>query len=377
MCNEAIRVVVASNPKNRFELISLAYPKLKQYGLHTHYILSACEVAYSLCRNQKRRKVPVVRRAFLKLDSQSYRLNHLLLRIPSTSRQYVFLTLDGSDHSLLYVENPNLKRGSVTVTPEAVCIAFSKEVTLPDPVGYVGIDVNERNITVSATDGHERRFTELGEIVDLKKRYREIRARIERRVDRDARVRKRLLAKFGRRERNRTVQRLHAFTRQVVNYAKVHDFGIKMENLTGIRQKHRKGNGKGPRFRGRMNSWVFGEAQRQVEYKARWDGVPVWYVNPKSTSQNCPTCGSLVAPLTGRKLFCTSCDNTWDRDVLASRNIMACAVPQARPSRGSGEGGQGDDGFHPRSRWREARSVGDDSPTTMQNHSISTRRGAS
>src|SRR2546425_12201141 len=70
-------------------------PRLKEYGLHTHYILSACEVAYSVYRNKGRKSDPYIERAFLKLDNQSYSLNHLLLRIPTTPRHFVYLTLQG------------------------------------------------------------------------------------------------------------------------------------------------------------------------------------------------------------------------------------------------------------------------------------------
>ena len=47
MCNDAIRIALKERPRSRFALIEMAYPRLKEYGLHTHYILSACEVAYS------------------------------------------------------------------------------------------------------------------------------------------------------------------------------------------------------------------------------------------------------------------------------------------------------------------------------------------
>src|SRR5438309_6469243 len=84
MCNDAIRIALKEKPRSRFTLIEMAYPRLKEYGLHAHYILSACEVAYPAYRNNKDRKsVPYIERAFLKLDNQSYSLNHLLLRIPS------------------------------------------------------------------------------------------------------------------------------------------------------------------------------------------------------------------------------------------------------------------------------------------------------
>lgn len=86
MCNDAIRIALKEKPRSRFKLIELSYQRLKEYGLHTHYLLSACEVAYSVYGNKRRKSVPYIRRAFLKLDNQSYNINHLLLRIPTTPR---------------------------------------------------------------------------------------------------------------------------------------------------------------------------------------------------------------------------------------------------------------------------------------------------
>lgn len=71
MCNDAIRIASETKPRNRFNLIVPAYPRLKEYGPHTHYMLSACEVAHSVFRNKKRKSIPYVRKAFFKLDSQS------------------------------------------------------------------------------------------------------------------------------------------------------------------------------------------------------------------------------------------------------------------------------------------------------------------
>jgi hypothetical protein len=61
MCDDAIRVALKERPRSRFRLIELAYPLLKEYGLHTHYTLSACEVGYSAFKNTKRRADPYVR----------------------------------------------------------------------------------------------------------------------------------------------------------------------------------------------------------------------------------------------------------------------------------------------------------------------------
>jgi hypothetical protein len=98
MCNDAIRIAHEQKPKSRFRLVELAYPRLKEYGLHTHYILSACEVAYSACKNQKKSR-PYIRRPFIKLDSQTYTLNHLIARIPTRPRRFIYLTLHSSNYT--------------------------------------------------------------------------------------------------------------------------------------------------------------------------------------------------------------------------------------------------------------------------------------
>jgi putative transposase len=354
MCSDALRIAVQRNPKNRLALIEAAYGQLKEYHLHSHYVLSACEVAFSVYRNKKRKSLPRFRSNFIKLDNESYQLNHLLLRIPTTPRNFVFLTLRGSDYHQSFIGNTSLRRGSVTITTSSVVIAFSKGVESLVPRGFIGIDINERNATASATDGWCARFGELGDVAEIKERYKIIRGRISQATGKDRRITRELLAKYGRREVDRTKSRLHEVTTRIVEHARENGLGIKMEKLTGITRLYRKGNKLSASFRGRMNSWVFGETQRQIEYKSKWEGVPIWYVNPRGTSSNC-LCGSRVARLEDRKLYCPKCDRVWDRDDLASKNIMACAVPQARPSKRSDEEGRRCGGPETLSRWREGK----------------------
>ncbi len=53
MCNDAIRIAIAQDASSRFDLISKSYHYLKQYGLHTHYSLNACEVAFPIYQRWK------------------------------------------------------------------------------------------------------------------------------------------------------------------------------------------------------------------------------------------------------------------------------------------------------------------------------------
>lgn len=107
--------------------------------------------------------------------------------------------------------------------------------------------------------------------------------------------------------------------------AQANEHAIVMEKLTGIRKLYRKGSGQGNKHRAILNSWSFAELQRQIHYKAAWEGVPVIYVNPSSTSAKCSICGSRMMriPEENRALKCIGCRFIVDRDVNAARNILA------------------------------------------------------
>jgi putative transposase len=99
-----------------------------------------------------------------------------------------------------------------------------------------------------------------------------------------------------------------------------------LENIEGIRRLYRRGNGQGRQFRGRMNGWSFAEAQRQIEYKARWSGIPFIRLSRKETqgtSVTCLRCGERLQKdkRLGRKLWCSECRIMMDRDVVAAVNL--------------------------------------------------------
>jgi len=127
----------------------------------------------------------------LKLGRQAYVLNHLVIRIPTRPRNFIYLTLQASDHQLSFIDNPALNRGSITLTDCAVSIALSKKVDQRQPRGQIGIDVNERNVTWSDSSGRTEN-EDTSEVAELKERYRAVRAKIAERTQSDTRVRRRV-----------------------------------------------------------------------------------------------------------------------------------------------------------------------------------------
>jgi len=365
MCNDAIIVAVATDAKSRFNLITNSYEHLKRYDLHTHYILNACEVAYAIFQRWRkdttaevreiltlpyfkkagvlwhlarlRVALPCVKRPFLKLDNQTYRLDYLLLRIPTAPRRFAYVPLNGSTYHRAFLSDKSLKRGSITVTEHSVVIAFTRQVKEVKIRGQIGIDVNEKNVTWSDTTGRTEKI-DTSEVQEIKERYKSIRGLLGPVAQKDRRVGRALHQKYGKREHDRCSQFLHRITGTIVKHAKENHLGIRLERLKGIRKLYQRGNHQGALYRGRMNSWMFGEIQRQIEYKAAWDGVPVAYVNPRGTSRIC-LCGSRVKDVGNRQLRCPVCGKTWDRDELASKNVMAAPLVRvARPSRRSDDG---------------------------------------
>lgn len=74
----------------------------------------------------------------------------------------------------------------------------------------------------------------------------------------------------------------HTITREVIRVAKQYNVGtIKMEDLTGITTNSKD------YF---LKSWAYFQLQTYIEYKAKEEGIDILWVDPKDTSNTCPTC---------------------------------------------------------------------------------------
>src|SRR2546430_16768447 len=100
----------------------------------------------------------------------------------------------------------------------------------------------------------------------IKTDYRIVKSQFKRN---DSRIRTRIYGKYGEKQRNRVQPLLHNVSKRIVDEAKTSRYGIVMERLTGMRRLYRRGNGQSRSYRARMNSWSYGELQRQIEDKAR------------------------------------------------------------------------------------------------------------
>lgn len=326
MINHCIRISIENNNcSNLKKLSQLAYHELNKYDVMSSYKLNAISQACGRISQMKRSirrgiktRTPYVRKPYL-INCYGFKINGKLLTIQYKPRQPINILLnDYTVEVLSSDDDTSLKIRSFTLTRNSLSICYSREVKEIQCANTIGIDRNLRNVTVG--NSNKVTFYKTAKLLNITENTSHVRSTFKRN---DARIRKKLSSKLGTRQKNRTRQLIHKISKDIVQNAVQTKSMIVFENLKGIRKLYRKGNGQGRKYRRRLNGWSFYELQRQVQYKAVWEGIPVRFVDPRCTSKLCPRCGKRLQEdrANRRKLWCSNCMQLMDRDVVAAMNI--------------------------------------------------------
>ena len=201
-----------------------------------------------------------------------------------------------------------------------VAVVDAQEKSEYDPKGTLGVDLGIENI---ATDSDGQIFS--GEKVEsARRRYNKIRASLQSAKARSKhRSAQRKLKRISGRERRFKKDTNHVISKQIVSKAKGTTRAISLEDLKGIRSRatvRRK-------QRDRHSKWAFGELRFFLEYKARREGVPLFLVNPRNTSRECPECHCVDRRNrpTRDTFRCIRCGLEAMADYVAARNIASRA----------------------------------------------------
>lgn len=194
-------------------------------------------------------------------------------------------------------------------------------VELPEPAQpqqVVGVDMGVRFLATTYDSDGSTVFYDGREVKRKREHYKKMRASLQKKGTRSARRR---LRKIGKRE-NRWMRDVnHQVSKALVNrQSKPTLFAL--ENLSGVRNATEKVR-KGDRYV--QVSWAFYQLRQMIEYKATKAGHSVVVVDPRYTSQTCPTCG-LVRKANRRKktheYHCSNCGYRSNDDRVAAMNIQ-------------------------------------------------------
>ncbi len=325
MVNDSIRIGLVNDASSLRRLSLLSYNQLAHYDSPSYYKLCAISRAAGILAARKKS----IRRGFPAREPYTVRPQLVScygfkvrsggLEVPVSRGKRLSLPL--TKHTLTVISQTGVQVRSFTLTRNRLCLSIAREAPRIECASTVGVDRNLRNLMVG-NDEHTHQY-------DMSKTIRiadaTIRIVASFRRD-DARIRRIIASKYGRRRTARVGYLLHNATRTIVDVALQRREAIAMENIQDIRSLYRKGNAQNRRYRGRMNGWSFGEAQRQIEYKARWVGLPVIRLSRRETrasSVTCPRCGERLQSdrRLERKLWCSSCRRVMDRDRVAAVNL--------------------------------------------------------
>jgi len=185
----------------------------------------------------------------------------------------------------------------------------------PEPIdidGVLGVDLGIKNIAVDS-DGEV--FS--GATVNgLRHRHRRLRAKLQSKGTKSA---KRLLKSRSKKEQRFATNINHTIAKQLVAKAEGTKRAIALEELTGIRTRI---TARRPQ-RATQSSWAFAQLRSFIEYKATLAGIPVFAVDPRNTSRQCPACGCIdKRNRPNQNTFsCVSCGFAGLADHIAAVNI--------------------------------------------------------
>jgi putative transposase len=325
MVNDSIRTGLANNVSSLRRLSLLSYNQLAWYDSPSCYKLCAISRAAGILASRKKSlkrgfltKAPYAVRPVL-VSCYNLKIKNDGLEIPVARGKRLSIPL--TRHMLDTISQPGVKVRSFTLTPNRLCLSIARDVAPVECKSIIGVDRNLRNLTVG--NDQETRHYNLSETVRIAKTTVRIVASFRRD---DARIRGWIASKYGERRTARTDHLLHNATKKIVMLAVQQRQAIVLEDIRGIRALYRKGNGQTRKYRGRMNGWSFSKAQQQLEYKARWTGLPVIHLSRRETrgsSLTCLRCGERLQSDTrlARKLWCGRCRTVMDRDQVAAVNL--------------------------------------------------------
>jgi len=342
---------------SRASLHHIAYGEWKsKFDLATHWFHSAGQVATQTLRSWRKlcrqgqadpKRPPVYDARTMRLElwgdnnaSGVCRFHGKAIQIRIRGGEHLWLPLVVSEHhERMYLSDwreGKLKVGEITVSAfrdrANVFVPFKREVETKQIEGVCGIDINERsvNLTILKPNQEPKHISlDISELPAIRHSMQLKRKTIQQKLDAPPQrpvQKRRLRAKYWRRERNRTNQILHIVSKRIAEIAERERVAVAFESIKGIRDsmrsRRKSKNGKALRkdMRRRLNQWPFRRLQTFLSYKVARHGLPTVEVSNYRKSKLCPVCGQYNRP-NGHAYRCKACGFEASRHLVASWNI--------------------------------------------------------
>jgi len=294
---------------------------LKDWRYSKHYIDSAINSVIGLVKGWiklhnrgKAKSKPKITKKTVYIKNTLFSYKNGILKISIEPRRR-YLEVDLRRYDWIPKDFDGI--GGLILTENELILTLKKKIEPREPGNWASFDVNLTNIT-ALINGRIVRY-DLKQLYHIHRVYELKRSRIQKLSKHKPKTGKKLLEKYSRREKNRARDFLHKLTTKIARELNKEESGTILENLRNIKSRVLR---RSKDLNRKLSKWNARTFQFMLEYKLRWLGLPVKYVNPKNSSKTCPLCSGRLATYEGRLMKCKKCGLILDRDVIAALNLQ-------------------------------------------------------
>jgi len=349
MIREALDTIIRNDVRSKKKTHQVCYRMLREKYPHLHnkFAEEAYKRALAMYRSyrkllnkwkrisRKRREVSppsppkIEKNRIVELHVDTYKLErrHGFLALKISKGNGIYMKFLVMEHEYARREFEGTKLGNSKLLIDGsniyLLLTLRRNVEVEEHRNKLFIDINEDSVDCLLVDYDRNRavlFSIKHDSRGIRANYRRIRKSIQDRVE-NPYLQRKLLAKYGYRERKRVEDRLKKMTTLIAEIAKEYNADLVRENLKDLRQNGRK---KSKQLNYRLSSFPYHKFISYIDYKFYERGLNVVEVDAKKTSITCPVCGYTDKKnRVNKETFrCRRCGFTFNAQYVACLNLF-------------------------------------------------------
>lgn len=315
----ALEYGTKSGTSNKVKLQHLCYREIRrECGLSSNLAIRAiARAAWAMkAAKAKRRKVKAFRPTSIDYDARIFDFREKEEQVSLTTvdgRFRIPLVLGDYQRNALRGRKPTAAKLVLKGREWYIHIIISEDPAKKiGPISAIGVDRGIYNIAVTSTG----KFFGGAKAMHVRERFASRRKALQRLGTRSA---KRALKRLSGREHRYMRDVNHCISKAIVAEAVKHRAIIKLEDLTGIRDRTSRFSRV---WRRRVHAWAFRELDTMTQYKAELAGTGTVFVPSPNSSRECPRCHVVdEKSRSGAHFRCVACGYRLPADLAAARTI--------------------------------------------------------
>ena len=348
---EALDVIIKNDVRSRKKAHELCYRFLrnKYPHLHNKFIQEAYKRALAMYRSYRKllnkwKRLPEKKKKRISPPSppmiEGNRVIELHVDTYKLERKHGFLVLTVSKGNGVYLRFLVMEYGYakrelkgaklsnskllIDLNKLYLLLTIRKDVEVDEHRNKLIIDINEDSVDcllVNYDKNEAILFSIRHGIRRIRTNYRRIRKSIQKKV-KNLRLRDKLLAKYGSRERRRVEDRVKKITTLLAEIAREYDADLVRENLKDLRLNSKK---RSKQLNYRLSTFPYRRFIEYIDYKFNERSLNVLEIDAKKTSITCPVCGYIDKRnrLDKERFKCRKCGFTFNAQYVACFNLFS------------------------------------------------------